>query len=73
MGANPKDNILVKVAEMPKFQWQAWAKNILKFTAPALAVFFGQLALGVEPKAAALVALLGLYGALSDLFKKASE
>lgn len=72
MGKGP-DNIIIKVAEMPKDQYKAWAKNLLKFTAPALAVFFGQLALGVDPRAALAVAILALYGALSDLFKKASE
>lgn len=51
-------------------EYQRWVWNLIKFTAPALAVFFGQLALGVEPKAAALVALLGLYGAIADYFKK---
>ncbi len=47
--------------------------NLLKFTAPALGVFFAQLALGVEAKAAALVALLALYGALADYFKKLND
>ncbi len=49
---------------------KAWGKNLLWFFAPALGVFFAQLALGVEPKAACLVALLAFYGTLSDLFKK---
>lgn len=44
--------------------------NILKFTAPSLAVFFTQLQMGVEPKAAALVALLILYGLIADYLKK---
>ena len=47
-----------------------WTGNILKFTAPALAVFFGQLALDVPAKEASLVALLALYGLLADYFKK---
>lgn len=47
--------------------------NTVRFTAPALAVLFGQLAMGVEWKAAGLVALLALYGNLSDYFKKLSE
>lgn len=50
-----------------------WLINLLKFTAPSLAVFFGQLALGVDWKAAGLVALLALYGAISDYLKKLSE
>jgi len=44
--------------------------NIIIFTAPALAVFFGQLAMGVDIKAAALVASYILYQILADLFKK---
>ena len=51
-------------------QAKRWGLNLLKFTAPAIAVFFAQLALDVEPKVALLVALLALYGAISDYFKK---
>jgi len=47
-----------------------WGKNLLIFTAPALAAFFGQLALGIEWRASALFGIIILYGALSDLFKK---
>ena len=47
-----------------------WGKNLLKFTAPTLAIFFGQLAAGVDWKAALAVALLGLYGAVADIFSK---
>lgn len=50
--------------------YKKWALNLLKFTAPALAVFFGQLALKVDWKVAGMVALLALYGATSDYFKK---
>lgn len=58
---------------MNKFEnmpWGKWGLNLLFFTAPSLAVFFGQLALKVDPKVAGLVALLTLYGALADFFKK---
>ena len=34
--------------------------NLLKFTAPVLAIFFGQLAMGVDTRAAGLVALYAL-------------
>lgn len=51
-------------------QAKKWGWNLLRFTAPALAIFFAQLALGVDPRAAALVALLALYGAGADFFKK---
>lgn len=44
--------------------------NLLKFTAPTLSVFFGQLALGVDLKMAMPVALVALWGALADYFKK---
>lgn len=56
-----------------KDQLKKWGKNLLKFTAPTLVVFFAQLATGVEWEAAFLVALLALYGALADYFKKLSE
>lgn len=62
-----------KKNELNKSDLILWSKNLLKFTAPGLAVFFSQLAMGVDLKAAGLVALLVMYGALSDLFKKYSE
>ena len=45
-------------------------KNLLKFTAPVLAIFFAQLATGVNWKASALIAVYAFYAALSDLFSK---
>ncbi len=47
--------------------------NLIVFTAPVFGVFFAQLALNVEPKKAALVALVGFYGVLADFFKKISD
>lgn len=44
--------------------------NFLRFTAPTLAIFFAQLAIGVHWKAALMVAVLALYQSLSDFFKK---
>jgi len=44
--------------------------NILKFTAPALAAFFGQLALGVEWKPALLFASYIFYALLQDFLSK---
>lgn len=44
--------------------------NAIVFSAPALVVFFSQLSMGVEPKAALLVALLIFWGLLADFFKK---
>jgi hypothetical protein len=49
---------------------KSMGKNILIFTAPALVVFFGQLAAGVNWKAAGAVALLALYGVVADFLKK---
>jgi len=49
------------------------AKNLLIFTAPILVVFFGQLAAGVEWKAAGAVALLAVYGVIADFLKKIAE
>jgi len=54
-------------------QLDKWVRNMLKFTAPALAVFFLQLAGGVEFKLAGTVALLALYGVLADFFRKLGE
>ena len=73
MGNPQNTNIVTKITELPQDQWKAWARNLLRFTAPALAIFFGQLAIGVDWRAASAVALFALYGALADLFKKASE
>ena len=44
--------------------------NLVIFTAPALVVFFGQLAAGVNWKPAGAVALLALYGVIADFLKK---
>ncbi len=58
---------------LSNIDWSRVGQNLIKFTAPALVVFFGQLALKVDWKASALVALLTLYGALSDFFRKYGE
>ena len=47
--------------------------NILIFTAPALVVFFGQMASGVDWKIAGAVALLALWGIIADFLKKISD
>lgn len=59
--------------QLNKEELRAYLLNCLKFTAPGLAVFFGQLALGIDFRAALLTASLVLYGNLSDLFKKISQ
>jgi hypothetical protein len=53
-----------------KDELKKWAKNLFKFTAPTLAVFFTQLAMGVDIKAAALVASLAFYGSAADFWSK---
>ena len=53
-----------------KIALNKWGINLLKFTAPMIAIFFGQLALGVEWKKAIPVAMIALWGALADYFKK---
>ena len=50
--------------------WGKMGKNILVFSAPAIAIFFAQLASGVEFKKAVWVAILVIYGILADFFKK---
>lgn len=47
-----------------------FVKNLLKFTAPAMAIFFGQLAMGVKLEVALPLALIALYGAMADYFSK---
>lgn len=48
-------------------------KNLFKFTAPILAIFFLQLSQEVPLRQAALIALYALYAALSDFFSKVNE
>jgi len=55
---------------LDKEQLQKWSRNLLVFSAPTLAIFFGLLAQGVEWKKAIPVALLSLYGATADYLKK---
>lgn len=63
----------MKIKRLSHEQWQKFAKNLLKFTAPALAVFFGQLAAGINWKVAGLVALYAFYALLSDYFSKMNK
>ncbi len=58
---------------LSKNDWKAWGKNLLWFFAPTIGVFFAQLALGVNWRIAAGVALLAFYSAIADLFKKYRE
>ncbi|MCP3681697.1 MAG: hypothetical protein GY861_03310 [bacterium] len=55
---------------MTKRNKEKFLKNLKKYTAPGLAAFFGQLALGVPLKAAALFALYVFYAGASDYFSK---
>ena len=56
--------------KLSKKAFEKWVNNVLRFTAPALAVFFAQLATGVKLRDAFWVCLLALYGVLADYFKK---
>lgn len=58
---------------MSKADWKSYTKNFFKFIAPTLAVFFAQLALGVDIKVASLVAMLAFYQTASDFFGKLSD
>ena len=62
----------------PKWKWNAQdlkevGINMLKFTAPILAVFFNLLAQGVPVEKAYPVALVALWGVLANLFNKLSD
>lgn len=59
-----------KANSLNKADYIAWGKNFLKFVAPTLAIFFGQLAVGVEWEKALPVALLAFYQSAADLFGK---
>jgi hypothetical protein len=48
-------------------------KNLFKFTAPIMAIFFLQLSQEVPLKQSALIALYALYAALSDFFSKVNK
>jgi len=60
-------------SEINKEQRQKFFINIIKFSAPALAIFFAQLSQGVDVKIALPVALFTLYGLLSDFFNKLNK
>ncbi|MHA1400165.1 MAG: hypothetical protein ACTSQE_07435 [Candidatus Heimdallarchaeaceae archaeon] len=55
---------------MTKKNRKKFANNLFRFTAPIVAVLFGQLASGVDFKAASLVAIYALYSAISDYMSK---
>lgn len=65
-----KKEIQSKSGEMNKSDYKKWGMNLLKFTAPTLVVFFGQLAAGVKFEYALPLALLALYQSLADFFSK---
>jgi len=55
---------------LSNIEFKKWVVNLLKFTAPALAVLFFQLSQGVDWKAAAPLALYTLYALIADYLKK---
>jgi len=56
--------------ELKAKQKDKFLLNLLRYTAPILAIFFAQLAAGVDIKAAAMVAVFALYAAISDFMSK---
>lgn len=58
---------------MSKEKLKRFGMNLLKFTAPMLAVFFYQLSSGVPIQDAAPLLILSCYGALADWLKKLGE
>jgi len=61
---------MIQKYQLSEEQLESWLKNLLKFTAPILGIFFAQLAMGVEFEAAGFVALYAFYALLADYFKK---
>ena len=59
-----------KKGKMNKADYKKWGMNFLKFVAPTLAIFFGQLAVGVKFEYALPLALFALYQSLADFFSK---
>ena len=59
--------------KLNKEETKKWLRNILIFTSPILAVFFAQLALGVELNKAFPIAVLALWGLLADYLKKIKQ
>tara|TARA_Y100000310_G_scaffold260707_1_gene269777 strand:- start:765 stop:959 length:195 start_codon:yes stop_codon:yes gene_type:complete len=64
---------MTKLILRNKVELKKWAKNVLVFTAPALAVFFYQLSIKVPWQASLALAALVFYGALADYFKKLNK
>ena len=58
---------------MSKEKLKRFGMNLLKFTAPMLAVFFTQLSLGVSMRDAFPVVILAGWGVVADFFKKYGE
>lgn len=59
-----------KLTAKEKLAFKKFGKNLLKFTAPFMAVFFYQLSMGVEMKVAGPLALVTFWGVVADYFKK---
>lgn len=59
--------------QLNKTEWKQYLINCLKFTAPGLAVFFSQLALGIDWRASALTASFVLYANISDFLTKLNQ
>ena len=60
------------ISILKNINWGKIGHNLLVFTAPALIVFFTELSLKIDWRAAAGVALITLYGVIADFLKKYS-
>ena len=61
---------MTKTFKMTKAKRKKFLRNLLRFSAPGLAAFFGQLALGATPQVALITASLVFWGLLADYFSK---
>jgi len=69
---NLKEGDLMKQV-LQNMDWAKLGRNLVIFTAPAVAVFFGQLAMKVDVRVAGLTASLVLYNIIADFFRKFNE
>lgn len=59
-----------KLTKTQKINLKKFGINLLKFTAPALAVLFFQLSVGTDIRAAGALAVYALYALIADALKK---
>lgn len=69
-GLNTRTIRISTAGQMTPEDWEKWKANFWKYVAPTLSIFFGQLALGVDWRAAGMVAMFAIYQSLSDYLGK---